>query len=59
MGNPNWPAKPCFSEAAVKGIRRKELPEVNDEFAQDLGDFRTVDELREASAQIHLRAAAV
>ena len=34
--------------AAVKGLRRKELPEVNDEFAQDLGDFRTVDELKEA-----------
>jgi trigger factor len=32
---------------AVKGIRKKELPELNDEFAQDLGDFRTVDELRE------------
>ena len=32
----------------VKGLRNKELPEVNDEFAQDLGDFRTVDELREA-----------
>lgn len=32
----------------VKGLRRKELPEVNDEFAQDLGDFRTMDELRDA-----------
>jgi trigger factor len=32
----------------VKGLRRKELPEVNDDFAQDLGDFRTMDELREA-----------
>jgi len=32
----------------VKGLRRKELPEVNDEFAQDLGDFRTVDELKDA-----------
>ncbi len=32
----------------VKGLRKKELPEVNDEFAQDLGDFRTVDELRDA-----------
>jgi trigger factor len=32
----------------VKGVRRKELPELNDEFAQDLGDFRTVDELKEA-----------
>ena len=34
--------------AQVKGVRRKELPEINDEFAQDLGDYRTVDELREA-----------
>lgn len=33
--------------AHVKGIRRKELPEVNDEFAQDLGDYRTVEELRD------------
>jgi trigger factor len=32
----------------VKGIRSKNLPEVNDEFAQDVGDYRTVDELREA-----------
>lgn len=34
--------------ARVNGIRRKDLPEINDEFAQDLGDYRTVDELREA-----------
>ena len=33
--------------ATLKGIRRKELPELNDEFAQDLGDYRNVDELRE------------
>lgn len=32
----------------VKGLRRKELPELNDEFAQDRGDFRTVDELKDA-----------
>jgi trigger factor len=32
----------------VKGIRRMELPEVNDDFAQDLGDYRTLQELREA-----------
>jgi trigger factor len=31
----------------VKGIRRKELPEINDEFAKDLGDYRSVDELRQ------------
>jgi trigger factor len=32
----------------VKGLRRKELPELNDEFAQDLGDFRTLDEVKDA-----------
>ena len=32
----------------VKGVRRKELPELNDEFAKDLGDFRSMDELRQA-----------
>jgi trigger factor len=34
--------------AVLKGLRKKDLPEVNDEFAQDLGDYRTVEELREA-----------
>jgi trigger factor len=32
----------------VKGLRRRELPEINDEFAQDLGDFRNMDELKDA-----------
>lgn len=32
----------------LKGIRTKELPELNDEFARDLGDYKTLDELREA-----------
>jgi len=32
----------------VKGLRRKELPDLNDDFAQDLGDFRTLDEVRDA-----------
>jgi trigger factor len=34
--------------ATVKAVRRKELPELNDEFAKDLGDFQTVEELKEA-----------
>jgi trigger factor len=34
--------------AALKGIRRKELPELNDEFARDLGDYQNLEELREA-----------
>ena len=34
--------------ATVKAVRRKELPELNDEFAKDLGDYQTLDEVREA-----------
>ncbi len=34
--------------ARITGVRKKELPELNDEFAQDLGDYRTMDELRAA-----------
>jgi trigger factor len=32
----------------VKGVRRRELPELNDEFARDLGDYQNMDELKEA-----------
>ncbi|HNY39733.1 MAG TPA: trigger factor [Bryobacteraceae bacterium] len=31
----------------LKTIRIKELPELNDDFAKDLGDFQTLDEVRE------------
>ena len=34
--------------AQLKGIRRKELPELNDEFAKDMGDYLNLDELRDA-----------
>jgi len=47
-GQPKLSGKTIRFRAQVKGVRRKELPEINDEFAQDLGDYRTVDELREA-----------
>ena len=32
----------------LKAIRAKELPEINDEFAKDLGDYKDIQELREA-----------
>ena len=47
-GQPKLAGKTVRFRARVKGVRRKELPELNDDFAQDLGDYRTVDELREA-----------
>ena len=30
----------------VKGIKRRVLPELDDEFAKDLGEFETLDALR-------------
>jgi len=48
FGQSKLAGKTIRFRAEVKGVRRKELPELNDEFAQDLGDYRTVDELREA-----------
>jgi trigger factor len=47
-GSSRFAGKTIKFHAVLKGIRRKELPELNDEFAQDLGDYRTVDELRNA-----------
>ncbi len=34
--------------SVVKGIRKKELPEINDEFAKDLGDYQDLAELRDS-----------
>lgn len=47
-GQPKLAGKTVRFHALVKGLRRKELPEVNDEFAQDLGDYRGLEELRDA-----------
>ena len=47
-GSPRLAGKTVRFQATVKGIRKKELPELNDEFAQDLGDYRNMEELREA-----------
>ena len=47
-GSDNLAGKTVKFHALLKGLRRKELPELDDEFAQELGDYRTVDELKEA-----------
>jgi trigger factor len=47
-GQPKLAGRTVRFHAHVKGIRRKELPELNDEFAQDLGDYRNLEELRDA-----------
>ena len=47
-GAPRLAGKTVRFHATLKGIRKKELPELNDEFARDLGDYRNLEELREA-----------
>jgi trigger factor len=46
-GQARFAGKSVRFRVRLKGIRRKELPEVNDEFARDLGEFQSLDELRE------------
>lgn len=48
FATPRLAGKTVRFRAQVKGLRRQELPEVNDEFAEDLGDYRNLGELREA-----------
>jgi trigger factor len=47
-GQPKLAGKTVGFRVHLKGLRRKELPELNDDFAQDLGDYRTLDELRDS-----------
>jgi trigger factor len=43
---PEAAGKEGVFQVTLKEIKRRELPELNDEFAQQLGDFTTLDELR-------------
>jgi len=54
-GDEKLAGKTVRFRAVLKGIRRKELPELNDEFARDLGDFQTLEELREEVRKSLLR----
>lgn len=45
---PRLAGKTVRFHVVLKAVRRKELPEVNDEFARDLGDYQNLDELRDA-----------
>jgi trigger factor len=47
-GQPRLAGKAVRFRARLKAIRRKEMPDLNDEFAHDLGDYQTLDELRDA-----------
>jgi trigger factor len=47
-GQERLAGKTVHFQLTAKVIRRKELPELDDEFARDLGDYKTLDELKEA-----------
>ena len=47
-GQKNLAGKTVRFRMKLKMIRTKELPDLNDEFARDLGDYQTLDDLREA-----------
>jgi trigger factor len=44
-GNEKLAGRKVTFLAKVKGLRKKELPELNDEFAKDLGDYQNLEEL--------------
>ena len=46
-GNEELAGKDASFSVHVATIRRREVPELDDEFAKDLGDFETLDELRQ------------
>lgn len=54
-GEPKLAGKSVHFHAVLKAIRRKELPEANDEFARDLGDFQNLEELRDTVRKTILR----
>ncbi len=46
-GQANLAGKTVKFELTPKTLRKKELPALDDEFAHDLGDFKTLDELKD------------
>ena len=47
-GQERLAGKTVAFELTPKFVRKRELPELDDEFARDLGDYQTLDELRDA-----------
>ena len=51
------PARPLNFALTVKEVREKELPELDDDFAQQASEFDTLEELREEIRERHPRGA--
>jgi trigger factor len=54
-GDEKLAGKTLRFRARVKAVRRKELPELNDEFAAEVGDFQSLEELRQEVRRSLLR----
>ena len=50
-GQPKLAGKTVRFLCTLKSVRKKELPDVNDEFAKDLGDYQNLEELKNAVRQ--------
>ncbi|HJV36376.1 trigger factor [Geomonas sp.] len=50
--NAELAGKPADFAITVKDIKVKELPELNDDFAKEFGEFETLDELKEKLAEV-------
>ena len=46
FGNSELAGKTVPFHAEIKGVRQKEVPDLDDDFAAELGDFQTLDEAR-------------
>ena len=51
-GEENQPKKGVFT-VTVTDIKRKELPELDDDFAKQFGDYETIEDLRTKMAEYH------
>ncbi|GFO56159.1 trigger factor [Geomonas sp. Red276] len=52
-GNSELAGKPAEFAVEIKEIKVKELPELNDDFAKEFGEFETLDELKAKLAEVH------
>lgn len=53
--NPEAAGKEASFKVTVKDVKRKELPELDDEFAQQFGEYDTMDDLRAKMCEYHAK----
>ena len=56
-GQANLAGKPVIFSVTMKELKEKELPELDDDFAQDVSEFETLEELRQSSVDRYTQQA--